>query len=85
LLDGGDYEASWKQELGALMTTSVVNRAVYSHLGNRGYQWFLRYIEHHENLRALLYRQYHPSRLKRLLQPLLRWHYRSHRENSMFR
>lgn len=71
LLDGSDYETSWVQELGALMTTSVVNRAVYSHLGNRGYQWFLHHVESQNDPRALLYRQYHPSVIKRLLQPLV--------------
>lgn len=34
LLEGGDYDARWQQELGALMTTAVVNRALYSLLGN---------------------------------------------------
>lgn len=73
LLDGSDYEARWQQELGGLMKTALVNRAVYSHLGNRGYQWFLHHVESQNDPRALLYRQYHPSVIKRLLKPLVSW------------
>ena len=42
LLNAGHYDAVWRREIGPAIETSVVNRAVYSLLGNRGYRWLLR-------------------------------------------
>lgn len=81
LLAGNDYDASWRQELGALMATGVVNRGLYSLLGNRGYRMGLRHQENRD-VRDLLYRHYQPSPLKRLLAPMARWRYRSQRRDE---
>jgi flavin-dependent dehydrogenase len=70
LLEGDNYDRRWRQELGALMATAMVNRALYSRGGNRGYRWLLRQLAGHPDPRMLLHRYYRPSRIKRLLAPL---------------
>jgi len=82
LLEGGDYEAGWRRELGGRMTTALVNRAAYSLLGNHGYRWFLRRMENRTDTRILLCRHYRPSRIKRLLAPLARWRFESQRSDE---
>lgn len=85
LLDGGDYEARWRRELGGLITTSLLNRAAYSLLGNRGYRRLLRRRAAHADARKLLHRYYGPSAVKRLLAPLVplaRWRYGSRRADE---
>lgn len=82
LLEGGDYDRRWRQELGAPMTTALVNRALYSLLGNRGYLWLLRHQENRTDARALLHRYYRRSRVKRLLAPLARWRFQSQRKDA---
>ena len=82
LLEGSDYDRLWQRELGALMTTAVVNRALYSLLGNRGYRWLLSHQENHSDARELLHRYYSPSRVKRLLAPLARQCFRSQRRDE---
>jgi len=82
LLEGSDYDRLWQQTLGDLMTTAVVNRALYSLLGNRGYRWLLRQQENHSDARELLHRYYCPSRVKRLLAPLARRRFRSQRQDE---
>jgi flavin-dependent dehydrogenase len=82
LLEGSDYEALWQQELGRRMTTALVNRAIYSLLGNRGYRWFLRRMVQQTDVRGALYRHYRPSSFKHLLAPLARWRYESQRRDE---
>ncbi len=81
LLDGGDYDRAWRRELLPQMETSVVNRALYSLLGNRGYGWFLQRYVSHPDLREALRRQYRPSWGKRLLSPWARYRYQSQRKD----
>ncbi len=81
LLDGRDYDALWRRELGAAMESSVVNRALYSRLGNRGYGWLLRYQAKAGDTRQFLYRIYRPSRIKKLLAPWARRRYKSRRKD----
>ena len=83
LLEGAaaDYDRRWRQAFGPLLEASVVNRAVYSLLGNRGYRWGLR-LQAKRDARLLLQRTYRPSRLKRRLFPLARWRYRSKRTTA---
>ena len=73
LLQGNDYNRSWQRTLSAAMKSSLVNRAVYGHLGNYGYRWMLRYLSGHADVLEVLHRQYGPSRVKRLLSPLAHW------------
>ncbi|MDA3869173.1 MAG: FAD-dependent monooxygenase [Gammaproteobacteria bacterium] len=82
LLEGSDYDRLWRQVLGELMTAGVVNRALYSLLGNRGYRWLLRHQENHSDARELLHRYYRPSRVKGLLAPLARWRFQSQRQDE---
>ncbi len=81
LLKGDDYDALWQHALRPQMESSVVNRALYSLLGNRGYGWFLRSQISKADLRASLRRQYHPSLFKRLLGPWVRQRYESRRKD----
>ncbi len=82
LLDGGDYNARWRRQFGSMLDTSVVNRAFYNLLGNRGYRWCLRYQERRSDPRAFLRRCYHSSRIKRFFVPLARRRYQSRRKDS---
>lgn len=82
LLEGSDYDRKWQQELGELMATAAVNRALYSLLDNRGYRWLLRHQENRSDARELLHRYYRPSRVKRLLVPLARRRFESQRKDA---
>lgn len=83
LLDGRDYDQRWRTELEGLMSASVVNRAFYCMLGNRGYRWTLRHMHKHApDARDALYRYYRPSMLKRILMPLGRGLFRSQRRDE---
>lgn len=81
LLDGGDYEARWRWELGPWLRASLVSRALYGSLGNRSYRWALRYQVGHD-AREVLRRLYRPSLIKRLLMPWARARYRSRRRDA---
>lgn len=82
LLEGGDYDALWRRELGGLLEVGVVNRVLYGLLGNRGYRWVLRHQPSYRDARGLLHRYYRPSPIKRLIAPLARWRYRSERRDE---
>ena len=82
LLEGNDYDTRWRQALGDMMATAVVNRALYGLLGNRGYRWGLRHQEKRSDARRLLHRYYRPSRIKRLLAPLARRRFQSQRKDE---
>jgi len=79
LLYGKNYDSLWYSQLKPQMETSVVNRALYSLLGNGGYRWFLRLAVSRPDLRATLRRQYQSSWYKRLLLPWANRRYVSQR------
>jgi flavin-dependent dehydrogenase len=81
LVDGGDYEVRWRRELGPWLRASLVSRAFYGALGNRGYRWALRYQVGHD-AREVMRRLYRPSPVKRLLIPWAHWRYRSRRRDT---
>ncbi len=81
LLNGENYNTLWQRELRPQMQTSVVNRVLFSLLGNRGYRWFLRHQIAKPNLRQSLRRQYQATLLKRLLGPWARRRYESIRKD----
>jgi len=81
LLNGENYDTLWQRELKPQMETSVVNRALFSIVGNRGYGWFLRQLVTKPNLRESLRRQYQPSWVKRLLGPWAKRRYQSRRKD----
>lgn len=82
LLEGSDYDTLWRHQLLGQMETSVVNRALYSLLGNRGYRWFLGRMSAHPDPRRFLLRHYHSSAFKRLLKPWSKRRYESRRKDA---
>ena len=78
LLEGSDYDALWRRELGPMLQAALVNRAVFEVLGDRGYRWCLRFQARRDAC-AFLQRLYRPSRVKRLLLPWARRRYESRR------
>lgn len=81
LLQGSDYDALWRRELGAIAQASVVNRTIYDFLGNSGYRWFLHFAHKQADVRAFLHRQYQPSIGKSLLAPFANLYFKSHRKD----
>jgi len=82
LLDAGGYDAAWRRAIGPSIETSVINRAIYSLLGNGGYRWVLRSQTWTGDARAFLRRLYAPASLRRVLLPWAERHYRSRREDT---
>jgi flavin-dependent dehydrogenase len=72
LLNGAGYDASWQRELEPSLETSVVNRAIYAVLGNRGYRWLLRGQAWTGDARVFLHWLYGAARVRRLLLPWAR-------------
>ena len=66
LMDGTDYDASWRREMKRPMETT---RAIYGGLGNHGYRWLLRAQAWTADSRAFLGWLYRSARLSRLLLP----------------
>jgi len=81
LLNGEDYDTLWQRELKPQMDASVVNRGLYSLMGNRGYSWCLQRLVSSTNLRKSLQQQYRHSLSKRLLAPWARRRYESQRKD----
>lgn len=81
LLTGENYDTLWQRQLKAQMKTSVVNRALYSLLGNGGYGWFLRWITSHPHPRRALGHHYRPSWYKQMLRPWAVYRYESRRKD----
>lgn len=69
LMDGTDYDASWQGEMKRPMQTAHVNRAIYNHLGNRGYRWLLRGQAWSGDTRAFFGWLYRSARVRRLIVP----------------
>ncbi len=72
LIAGKDYESLWRAQLAPPMHASLVNRALYGHLGNAGFRWLLGHFSAQQDLRGTLRRHYRPSRLKRWIEPWAR-------------
>ncbi len=81
LLSGENYDTLWRRELLPQMETSVVNRALYSLAGSRGYRWFLRRLSSRRDIRRSLRRQYQSSWPKRVLLPWANGRYQSQRKD----
>lgn len=74
LLEGKDYAAEARQLFDPDLRVGVVNRAIWEHLGNRGYKAFLKLSHMSQDPRSFLYRrlcQY--SWWRRLTFPLAMW------------
>lgn len=81
LLNGENYDTLWQRELKPQMETSIVNRVLFSLLGNRGYGWFLWQHLSRPNLRESLRTVYQSSWPKQLLQPWAKRRYQSLRKD----
>lgn len=79
IINNQNYDQLWRRELKPQMDASVVNRCIFSLLGNRGYSWFLKRQSKHDTREALR-REYRHSRFKQLLSPWARYVYHSARE-----
>jgi len=83
LLEDRNYDPLWRRELEPLMESSMVNRAVFNMLGNRGYRWILRRNQrHHWDAHHVLNWVYQPWPVKRLLLPWARRRYHSQRRDE---
>jgi len=82
LLAGADYDAAWRRQLLPTMETSVVNRAIYSLIGNRGYRWLLRSQAWSADARRLLRWLYRPAHERRLLLPWARRRFHAQRQDE---
>ncbi len=81
LIDGEDYDARWRDSMGAVLRAAVVNRAIYGSLGNAGYRRFLRKASTSGDARLFLHRHYGASWLKSVLYPWARWRVQSRRRD----
>lgn len=83
LLEESDYETSWRRELEPPMSSSMVNRALFSLLGNRGYRWILRRSRTRRwDAYRFLHGVYEPRAIKRLLLPWARSRVASRRRDE---
>ncbi len=83
LLEGSSYEALWRRELEPAMGSSMVNRALFGLLGNRGYRWILRRNQsQHWDAHHVLRKLYQPWPVKQLLLPWARSRYTSRRRDE---
>lgn len=72
ILGDTDYETLWRSRLAPGMRASVVNRALYGHLGNGGYRWLLGHFSSRRDLRETLRRHYRTNRIARFIEPWAR-------------
>lgn len=82
LLSENDYNKLWQQAFAGQMKMSIVNRALFSLLGNRGYRFFLGLLSSSKAPRAALHKHYGPLFFKHLLLPWARWRYNSQRKDK---
>ena len=82
LLMNVNYNDLWRPALLPQMQTSVVNRAFYALMGNRGYRWFLSRMSNSPDIRGRLYRVYHPTLIKSWLLPWASKRYVSQRKDK---
>jgi len=72
LLQGqpGSYDELWKERIAGSIQSGIVNRWLYSGFGNKGYEFFVRYMNRSKDPRVSLRRLYAASNWKSLLFPL---------------
>lgn len=80
MLEATDYDALWRRAMADGLYVSIVNRALFARLGNRGYRWLLRAQAASGDTRAFLRWLYAPGPLARSLLPWARRRFRSQRE-----
>lgn len=82
IMTGSNYDDLWKKEFANQLNASIVNRALFCLLGNRGYRLILYLLSNSSNPRFSLLKHYGLSRLKRLLLPWAKWRYCSQRKDK---
>ncbi len=82
LLGGEPYDPAWRGAMQPTIEASMVNRAVYGSLGNRGYRWLLRSQSWTGDTRAFMRWLYGPGRLRKLLSPWADRQFRSRRHDA---
>ena len=70
VLTGEDWQTLADRHLRPLVRASLVNRWLYDHVPNKGYELLVRRFARDPDLNALVSRWYHPRRLHRWLWPL---------------
>ena len=83
VLQGKNYEALWRQHLEPAMSSSIVNRALFDLLGNRGCRWILQASQARGwDASSFLHGVYRPRPIKRLLLPWARSRVTSRRRDQ---
>jgi len=80
LIERTDYDALWRRDIEPWEQTSIVNRVLYSRIGNTGYRWLLRW-QAATDARTFLHWIYRPDPVRRLLRTWAHAHYRSQRRD----
>lgn len=81
LLSARSYDAAWRRELKPSIESSLVNRGVYSLLGNPGYRWILRSQAWCGDARSFLRWLYGAAFVRRVLLPWAQRRYLGQRED----
>jgi flavin-dependent dehydrogenase len=79
LLAGESYDERWRRELGPTLRATLVSRALYGLVANRGYRLLLAHLARHD-ARDFLNMLYRPSLMKWFLLPFASARYQSRRE-----
>lgn len=82
LLSGRHFDALWRGAFRPAIESSIINRAVFGMLGNRGYRWLLRSQAWSGDARRFLRWVYGMSLARRALLPLARQRFRGRREDQ---
>jgi hypothetical protein len=72
----GSYDRLWHQRLGGLMRAALVNRFLFSRLGNRGHRFMVRRLAQAPDGRAWLRSYCRPCWWKTAVYPLVYWQLR---------
>jgi len=64
-----DYDAMWQQALGGKMRASIVNRFMFSKIGNHGYRQFLTHLKKSKDVRQYLFKKHQECWYSHLLFP----------------
>jgi flavin-dependent dehydrogenase len=83
IIDGSDYDALWKRELGPMLETSLVNRYLFEKFGHTGFRYLARKCAQNDP-RVFLRRHYNASPVKRIFSPLAKRGYHSRAKNIYF-
>mgnify|MGYP005848935249 CR=1 FL=1 len=82
LLGAVQYDPAWRSAIKPTIETSIVNRALYTLIGNRGYRWLLRSQAWSGDTRRFLRWLYGPGFARRALLPWAHRRYRSRRDDE---